>query len=85
MGGRGPAGKRNAGSNRERAMDLREFAGYAAGTAFVLAVAGLIAGGLVLVVGSVPILLLLFPLTLGALGVILLVGYIRHRARRRWR
>lgn len=66
-------------------MDLKEFAGYAAGTAFVLALAGLVVGGVLLVVGSVPILMLLFPLTLGAVGVVFLVGYIRHRAQRRRR
>lgn len=66
-------------------MELKEFAGYAAGTAFVMAVAGLIVGGLVVAIGSVPILMLLFPLTLGAVGVVFLVGYIRHRAQRRRR
>jgi branched-subunit amino acid permease len=49
----------------------------------LLAVAGVALGGLVLVLGSVPILLLIFPLTIGAVGVVFLVGYLRHRARRR--
>jgi hypothetical protein len=64
-------------------MDLKEFAGYAAGTAFVLAVAGVALGGVVLLLGSVPILLLIFPVTIGVVAAVFLVGYLRHRARRR--
>lgn len=66
-------------------MDLREFAGYAAGTAFVLGAAGLALAVVVIVLGSVPILLLIFPITLGAVGLFLLIGYLRHRSQRRRR
>lgn len=60
-------------------MDFREFAGYAAGTAFVLGGAALVVGAVVLVLSSVPMLLLIFPLSLGALALFLLIGYVRHR------
>jgi membrane protein implicated in regulation of membrane protease activity len=60
-------------------MDFREFAGYAAGTAFVLGGAALVLGVVVVVLSSVPVLLLIFPITLGALALFLLVGYLRHR------
>jgi hypothetical protein len=66
-------------------MDFKEFAGYAAGTAFVLAGAALVLGVVVLVVSSVPILLLIFPITLGALALFLLIGWLRHRGQRRRR
>lgn len=82
-GGWGPIAVDTRPTKSDGAMDLKEFAGYAAGTAFLLAVAGVALGGLVLVLGSVPILLLIFPLTIGAVGVVFLVGYLRHRARRR--
>ncbi|MBK1697144.1 hypothetical protein [Rhodovibrio salinarum] len=64
-------------------MDFREFAGYAAGTAFVLGATALVLGVVVLVLSSVPVLLLVFPLSLGALALFLLVGYLRHRQIRR--
>lgn len=64
-------------------MDLQEVAGYALGTAFVLAVAAALGGLVVLVVGAVPLVLALFPLTAGLVAVVLLVGYLRHRRRRR--
>jgi membrane protein implicated in regulation of membrane protease activity len=66
-------------------MDFREFAGYAAGTAFVLGGAALVLGVVVLVLSSVPVLLLIFPISLGALALFLLIGYVRHRQDRQRR
>lgn len=63
-------------------MDLPELVGYALGTAFVLAVAAAVAGLVVLAVGTVPLVLALFPLTAGLVAAVLLVGYLRHRRRR---
>lgn len=63
-------------------MDVREFLGYALGTAIVLAMALVVLGVIVLVIGSVPLVLALFPLTAGIVGLVLLIGYLRHRRRR---
>ncbi len=64
-------------------MDLREFVGYALGTAFVLAMAAVLLGVLVLLIGSVPLILALFPLTAGLIAAVILIGYLRHRRRPR--
>ena len=63
-------------------MDVREFLGDAMGTAMVIAMALAVLGVVVLVVGTVPLVLALFPLTAGIIGVVLLIGYLRHRRRR---
>lgn len=64
-------------------MDFREFLGYALGTAFVLAVTAALAGAVVLMISAIPLMLLLFPITAGIIGAVLLVGWFRHRRRRR--
>ena len=64
-------------------MTMKEFLGYAMGTAFVLAVLGAAIGAVVLLMSVVPLMILLFPLTVAVLGAFVLVGYIRHRRARR--
>jgi len=64
-------------------MTVKEFLGYAMGTAFVLAALGAAVGMVVLLVSVVPLMILLFPLTVAILGGFVLVGYIRHRRARR--
>lgn len=64
-------------------MTVKEFFGYALGTAFVLAVLGAAAGALVLLVSVVPLMVVLFPVTIAIVGAFVLVGYIRHRRMRR--
>lgn len=64
-------------------MTVKEFLGYAMGTAFVLAVLGAAIGAVVLLMSVVPLMILLFPLTVAVLGAFVLVGYIRHRRARR--
>ncbi len=65
------------------AMTIKEFLGYAIGTAFVLAVLGAAVGAAILLMSVVPLMILLFPLTVAVLGGFVLVGYIRHRRARR--
>jgi len=65
-------------------VDKREFLAYALGTSFVLAVMGAVAALFVLVVTAVPLLVILFPMTIGAVALVIAIGYLRrHRARRR--
>lgn len=64
-------------------MTFKEFLGYAFGTAFVLAVSGALIGGLILLIGAIPLMLALFPLTAAIIGAVLLVGWLRHRRQRR--
>lgn len=64
-------------------MTVKEFLGYALGTAFVLAIGLAILGAIVVLIGAIPLMLVLFPLTAAVLGVLLLVGYLRHRRGRR--
>lgn len=60
-------------------MSFKEFLGYALGTAFVIAVLAALIGGIVLLIAAIPLMLLLFPLTAGIIGLFLLIGYARHR------
>jgi len=64
-------------------MDFKTFIGYALGTAFTLAILAAAVGVVLLILGTVPFLVLLFPLTLAIVAVFLLVGYLRHRRGRR--
>lgn len=64
-------------------MTLREFLGYALGTAFVLAVSGAVVGSVILLVGAIPLMLALFPITAALVGGIVLIGWLRHRRQRR--
>lgn len=60
-------------------MTFKEFLGYALGTAFAIAVVAALIGGIVLLIGAIPLMLFLFPVTASILGVILLINYLRHR------
>lgn len=64
-------------------MTVKEFFGYALGTAFVLAVLGAAVGAVVLLISVVPLMILLFPVTIAIVGAFILVGYLRHRRLRR--
>jgi len=64
-------------------MTVKEFLGYALGTAFVLAVLGAALGAVVLLISVVPLMILLFPITIAIVGVFILIGYLRHRRVRR--
>jgi len=59
-------------------MTAREVLAYAAGTAFVLAVAAAVLAILVLVVTTIPLMVILFPMTIGAIALVLLIGYLRR-------
>ncbi len=65
------------------AMTVKEFLGYAMGTAFVLAVLGAAIGAVLLLMSVVPLMIVLFPLTVAVLGGFVLIGYMRHRRSRR--
>lgn len=64
-------------------MTGKEFFGYALGTAFVLAVLAAAMGVAVLVFSVIPLMLLLFPVTIAIVGGFIAVGYVRHRRARR--
>ena len=64
-------------------MDFKTFLGYALGTAFALAAVAVAVGVAVLIVSVVPLMLVLFPVTLTIVGAFMLVGYLRHRRGRR--
>ncbi|RDD63513.1 hypothetical protein [Ferruginivarius sediminum] len=63
-------------------MNVRDFVGYALGTAFVLAVTAGAVGAIVVLVTALPMILLVFPLTAGAIALVLSIGYLRHRRQR---
>lgn len=63
-------------------MNIREFLGYALGTAFVLALTGLAVGAIAVVVTALPMILLVFPVSAGLLALFIGIGYLRHRRRR---
>lgn len=46
------------------------------------AFAGAVLLGLALLIGAVPMLLVAFPLTIGAIALYLLFAWVRHRRRR---
>lgn len=69
----------------DAAMDIREFLGYTLGTAFVLALMAGAAAAIVVLVGALPMVLIVFPVTAGLVAIVLAVGYLRHRRRRRRR
>ena len=64
-------------------MTVKEFFGYALGTAFVLAVLAAAVAVVVVIISVVPLMLLLFPVTIAIVGVFILIGYLRHRRLRR--
>ena len=64
-------------------MTPREFLENALGIALFLAFCLIVFGAVVLVIGSVPLLLALFPLSAALVGAVLLIAYLRHRRQRR--
>lgn len=64
-------------------MTIKEFLGYALGTAFMLAVLAAVLGVLVVLFSIVPLMLMLFPLTIAIVGGFFAAGYLRHRRARR--
>lgn len=64
-------------------MTGKEFFGYAVGTAFVLAVLAMALGVAVVIFSVIPLMLVLFPVTIAIVAGFVLVGYLRHRRQRR--
>lgn len=64
-------------------MTGKEFFGYAVGTAFVLAVLAMALGVAVVIFSVIPLMLVLFPVTIAIVAGFVLVGYFRHRRQRR--
>jgi hypothetical protein len=66
-------------------MSAREFLENALGVALVALFVLIALGVVFLVVGSVPLLVVLFPLSATLVGAVILVAYLRHRRSRRRR
>jgi len=66
-------------------MNAREFLENALGVTLLALAALVVLGGIVFALGSVPLLVALFPLTVTAVAAVILVAYLRHRRSRRRR
>jgi hypothetical protein len=66
-------------------MTSREFFENALGVAIFTAFALVALGALLLLVGAVPLLVALFPISAALLAAVLLIAYLRQRRRRRGR
>ncbi len=62
-------------------MDRQEFFGNALGVALVLIASLAVLGLIGLALASLPFLMTIFPLTIGIVTLVLVIGYVRHRRR----
>jgi Flp pilus assembly protein TadB len=60
-------------------MDLKEFAGYAAGTLVTLALLAGVVAVVGMAIAMIPVLLVIAPMTVIAVAIVVLIGWRRHR------